>query len=84
MCKKHHIYEKDYIWNPAICSCKNGKYFASIIDNSVITWDEIRDAEAKLYNEETKKNFVSNFAPIFNEKKQPVKHKMFVCYLHFY
>ena len=24
-CKKHHIYEKDYIWNPATCSCLNGK-----------------------------------------------------------
>ena len=24
--KKHHIYEKEYIWNPATCSCKNGKY----------------------------------------------------------
>ena len=22
--KKHHICEKDYIWNPATCSCKNG------------------------------------------------------------
>ena len=20
-CKKHHICEKDYIWNPATCSC---------------------------------------------------------------
>ena len=37
--KKHH--EKDYIWNPATCSCKNGKYLASIIDDSVITCDEI-------------------------------------------
>ena len=36
-CKKHHICEKDYIWNPAPCNCKNGKYLASIIDNSVIT-----------------------------------------------
>ena len=33
--------EKDYIWNPATCSCKNGKYLASIIDDSVITCDEI-------------------------------------------
>ena len=45
-CKKH-IYEKDYIWNPATCSCKNGKYIASIIDNSVITWDEIIDARVE-------------------------------------
>ena len=47
---------KNYIWNPATCSCKNGKYLASIIDNSVIKCDEIieADAEAKLYDEETK------------------------------
>ena len=35
--KKHHIREKDYIWNSAICNCKNGKYLASITDDSVIT-----------------------------------------------
>ena len=33
--------EKDYIWNPATCSCQNGKYSASIIDDSAITSDEI-------------------------------------------
>ena len=32
-CKEHHIYEKDYIWNPPTCSCKNAKYLASITDN---------------------------------------------------
>ena len=35
--KKYRICEKDYIWNPATCSCENGKYLASIIDDSVIT-----------------------------------------------
>ena len=29
-CKKHHICEKDYIGNPATCSCENGNYLASI------------------------------------------------------
>ena len=24
--KKHHVCEKDYIWNPSTCSCENGKY----------------------------------------------------------
>ena len=38
---KHFICEKDYICSPATCSCKNGKYFASIIDDSVIKCDEI-------------------------------------------
>ena len=27
-CKKYHICEKDYIWNPATCSCKNVKIFS--------------------------------------------------------
>ena len=37
---KHRVCEKDYILNPAICTCKNGKYLASIIDDSVSTCDE--------------------------------------------
>ena len=40
-CKKNHICEKYYIWNPATCSCENGKYLASISDDSVITCYEI-------------------------------------------
>ena len=39
--KKHHMCEKDYIWNRATCSGENGKYLAGIIDDSVITCDEI-------------------------------------------
>ena len=35
MCKK------DYIWNPATCSYKNGKCLASTVDNSVIRCDEV-------------------------------------------
>ena len=61
--EKHHICEKYYIWNPATCSCKNGKYLASIIDDSVIMSDEIIDAEAKSYNEKTK-----TVATNFNKK----------------
>ena len=53
--KKYCLCE-DYIWNPATCNCENGKYLASIIDDPVITCDEII--------EETKA------APTnFNEKK---------------
>ena len=29
-----------YIWIPATCSCKNGKFVGSIIYDSVITCDE--------------------------------------------
>ena len=39
--KKDHACEKDYIWNSATRSCKNGKYWAIIIDNSAITCDVI-------------------------------------------
>ena len=59
-CKKHHISEKDYICNPDECSCENGKYLEGIIDDSVITCDEII--------EETKAVPTN-----FNAKKQPVE-----------
>ena len=36
------MHNKDYIWNPAIYSCENGKYLASITDDSVIMCDEIK------------------------------------------
>ena len=78
-CKKHHTCENDYIWNPVTCNYKNGKYLASIIDNLVIMCDEIIDAEPKLYDQETKTVTTS-----FNKKKQPVKHKISIFYLHFY
>ena len=47
-CKKHHICEKYYIWNPATCSCGNEKYLASLTNDSVITYDEIIE-ETKNY-----------------------------------
>ena len=33
---KEHQYKKGYFWNPAKCSCENGKYAASI-GNWVVT-----------------------------------------------
>ena len=33
--------KKGYIWNVATCSCKNDRYAKSIIDDLVITCDEI-------------------------------------------
>ena len=49
-CKKHHICGKDCTWNPVTFSCKNGKYLGSIIDNSVITCDEIIEVETKTFH----------------------------------
>ena len=69
---KNIIYVKIYIWNPATCSCKNGKYLKSIIVDSVITCDEITDAEVKLYNEETETVEIN-----FNEKNAICKVKNF-------
>ena len=39
--------EKECIWNPVACSCKNVEYVASIIDDSVIKCGETIDIEAK-------------------------------------
>ena len=63
-CKKYNVYETDFIWNPATCSCKKGKYLASIMDDSAITCDEIKES----YSEETK-----TIPTSFNEKKATCK-----------
>ena len=39
-CRKH-ICEKDYIWNPSACSCEKQRYIVSIMDDSMITCNEI-------------------------------------------
>ena len=48
------------------------------MDNLVITCDGIIEVEVKSNNEETK-TVLTNF----NEKKQPVKQKVSMFYLHF-
>ena len=40
-CIKHHICKKYYIWNPATWTCKDVKYLASIINDSLVTCVEI-------------------------------------------
>ena len=45
-CKKHHICEKGYVWNPSTCNYENGKNLASIMDNSAIICDE-REAKSE-------------------------------------
>ena len=74
-CKKRHVCEKDCALNPATCNCEKRKYLASIMDNSAIMCDEMIDAEAKLNDEETKKNF--------NEKKAICKTQKFCILLAF-
>ena len=62
--------EGDYIWNSATYNGKNSKYLPSIIDDSVIIWDEII--------EETKTGPANLL-----EKKQPVKQNISVFYFPF-
>ena len=69
--------KKKIVWNPATCSCKNGKYLASIMDDSSITCDEIKesydedaDAEDKSNNEANLYNEAKTIPTNFNEKKK--------------
>ena len=45
MNRKHYqniyVCKEDYVWNPATCTCENGKYLGSIIDYSLITCVEL-------------------------------------------
>ena len=40
-CQKHYICEKEFVWNPSTCICQNRKYLVSVMDVSVITFDEV-------------------------------------------
>ena len=51
-CKNIHVFEKDYVWNAPTCICKNRKYLASIMDDSAIIRDEVRES----YDEEINLN----------------------------
>ena len=73
--KKIHASEKDYVWNPAICNCENGKYFASIMDDSRIICDEVM----KSYDDEEIKTIPTNF----NEEKEICKTNNFYLLLAF-
>ena len=73
---------KNYVWNPATCSCENGKYIGSIMDDSAIICDkaidEDADAEAKSNDEAESNNEVKSIDQInFNEKKTTCKTQNF-------
>ena len=53
------------------CNCKNGKYLANTMDDSVITCDEIIDAETK------------TVPTNFSKKMQPVK-QMPCLFINYY
>ena len=73
-CKKRHVCEKDYIWNPSTCSCKNEKKLASIMVNLAITCDEVIEP----YDQETK-----TISTNFNEKIAASKTQNFCILLLF-
>ena len=66
MCKKI------YIWNPAACSCKNGKSVEGVIVNSVIACDGIIE---KTKNYSNKSSPTEDFPINFNGKKVTFKTK---------
>ena len=72
-CRKPHVCEKNHILNPATCSCKNGKYLVSIIDDWVNTYDEIMEP----CDEE-----ILNYSNKFHWKKVTCKTQKFYILLH--
>ena len=74
-CKKCHVCGKDYVWNSATCNFENRKYLASIMDDSMITCDEITES----YDEEIK-----TIPTNFNEKKVICKMQNFYILLAFF
>ena len=54
--KKRHVCDKDYVSNPATCNCENGKYLASIIDDSAIMCDVIIEETVPINLNENKTN----------------------------
>ena len=47
---KKKMCKKGYIWNPATGSCENGRYAKSIIDDSVVTSDEVIKSKLVTFN----------------------------------
>ena len=67
---KLHVFEKDYVWNPATCIFVKRKDFDNIMDDSAI----ICDKSIKSYDKEMN----------FSGKKEPAKHKISTFSLDFY
>ena len=81
-CRKRHVCEKDYVWNPVTCNCGNGTYLASAMDDLSIKCDKIIESE----DEETKTiltNFNKNKAKKKKKEKKICK-KILIFYLQFF
>ena len=76
--------EKNYVFNPTTWSCENGKYLASIMDDSAITCDEITESYKEDADVEAKSNDETKTIPTnFNEKKITCKMQNFYILLAF-
>ena len=42
-CKKYRVKKKSYSWNPSSCICEYSKNWKSIVDDSVIACDDIKN-----------------------------------------
>ena len=89
-CKKGHVCEKDYVWNPATCNRENGKYLASIMNDSVIKCDEIiesydEDVDADAESKDKAKSYdeIKTIVTNFNEKKATCETQNFYLLLAF-
>ena len=74
MCKK------GYIWNPATCSCENGRYAKSTINDAVIICHEILETTKRIM---TKTIPAKSISIDLNEKKVICKIKKFYILLAF-
>ena len=84
-CKKRNVCEKDSVWNRATCNCENGKYLASIMDNSAIICDKITEAEAKSYDEAKSNDEETKASPKnFNEKNITYKKKKILYFTNLF
>ena len=72
--------QKSCIWNLSTCTCKNGRYAENIIDNSVITCDEvIETTKINLAKTVPSKSIPTNF----KEKKVICKMEHYYILLSF-
>ena len=76
--------KKKFFWNPATCSCKNGKYAARIMEDSRIIYKKVIrsyykdvDAEAKLNNEAKLNDETKAILTNFNGEKATCKTQNF-------
>ena len=63
--KKHRVCEKDYVWNPAACSCENIKCVESV-DDSWITRDEVINTTKTVPTNFEEKKVICKIKILFN------------------